>query len=224
MKKLILAAALAIAAFVVAPISSASAAEFEPAVLTGTCSIEGKAEFTDLGLVFGAPRKTRYNFKEENVHSQLGKAAAGKCVEGTAKKSGGGEESTGEFKIKSAEVIKGNQNTLGTGADNGELECGASSVDSTTDTKFERAEAKLEVESKKTGKTYKAKSYFRFKAAGVGSVVAELNSKFGGGGKTAEGSANFLGPETELERGKCTPNPGELSPFPLSPGAKKTAV
>ena len=80
MKKLLLVACLAVAAFVIAPIASASAVEF-----TGTCEVEGKTKFIP-ALHAEPQRGVKYEFE----------ATGGKCL----------NEKHEEFKVEKTTVVK----------------------------------------------------------------------------------------------------------------------
>jgi hypothetical protein len=200
MKKLILVAALAVVAVVVAPITSASAVER----FSGTCYVQGKAKFVpDIGL--GLTSAT-YKFSKGAAGAKTF-AAEAEC-EGTAVNAAGTVEfgKFSEWNVKVAVVAGGK----------GELECGVNSEDGKLDREFKGAEAKIELE--KGLNKFPFKSYFRFTAAkNAGELVAELNSKKGGGGNTAVGRANFKEPGNEAEKAavvaKCAAKEAEELPF-----------
>jgi hypothetical protein len=172
MKKLILVAAVAIAAVVAAPITSASADKFK-----GNCFVEGKATF-GVGLGFSTPvenmlQKTTYEFKSAPVEAKNKKAQVVFCT---------GEDLTtteaGPWTGEGAEVTGGK----------GELECGTKSRDEGGGT----ATIKLK-QGANPVRTFSSK--FAFKSTPVpGEIAVELTE----GG--AKGPANFVGPGNENEK------------------------
>lgn len=228
MKKLILAAALAITAVLVAPIATASADRLAGDRLVATCLIQGKATF-GAGLGFGATVNTTYEFEKGLVNAESPAGVEAEC-EGAATKLNCKKEAAKTFKYKDANCTEVDSKTEGeynleegetvfgnfTGANKwtvtkaevrngrGDLECGIKSKDGTgvgSDENFEKATATIEVEKGSPAKKFKASSYFYFKSTkAVGEIEANFNAKKGGGGNSATGFANFKEPGNEAKK------------------------
>lgn len=193
MKRLILVACLAMAALVVTPLATANAELHSKAVLSGTCLLEGTATFGE--PITNIKKKVTYSFARGPVGAGIAEGCEGTASEGEKKE-------IGKFKLVTATVTQGNEFPFGSGkADKGEIGCLPDSFDSPRDVSFEGAIAKLKVEKTGSGNQWVATSYFYFKSTKLaGEIEANLNSKEGGGGNTATGFANFVGPGSEAAK------------------------